>query len=182
MNSTAGRLHRHGLGGHHGRSGRRLGSIWETYRVMVHDRNTLRILHLAGQTRGVSCGKNIFARRPILQNWRVFFSDMTLCFISPAEWKCPTEFPSMNGVGGLQGHPVPVIKGEYNRFAHSGFFGNRCRMRSGSRRRTTNEGPFGEWTGYYASNMRPEPTMKVKRLYHRKQSHYSRCAADPATL
>src|SRR5205807_9015831 len=29
------------------------------------------------------------------------------------------------------------------------------------------EGPFGEWTGYYASSMRPEPIMKVKRLYHR---------------
>jgi len=29
------------------------------------------------------------------------------------------------------------------------------------------EGPFGEWTGYYASARRPEPTIKVKRLYHR---------------
>ena len=29
------------------------------------------------------------------------------------------------------------------------------------------EGPFGEWTGYYASGTRPEPVIKVKALYHR---------------
>ncbi len=29
------------------------------------------------------------------------------------------------------------------------------------------EGPFGEWTGYYASDERPEPTMEVVAIYHR---------------
>ena len=29
------------------------------------------------------------------------------------------------------------------------------------------EGPFGEWTGYYASGTRPEPVIRVKALYHR---------------
>jgi 4-hydroxy-3-polyprenylbenzoate decarboxylase len=29
------------------------------------------------------------------------------------------------------------------------------------------EGPFGEWPGYYASNARLEPAMKVKAIYHR---------------
>jgi len=29
------------------------------------------------------------------------------------------------------------------------------------------EGPFGEWTGYYASATRPEPVIRVERLYHR---------------
>lgn len=29
------------------------------------------------------------------------------------------------------------------------------------------EGPFGEWTGYYASGTRPEPIVRVKALYHR---------------
>src|SRR5260370_28558543 len=27
------------------------------------------------------------------------------------------------------------------------------------------EGPFGEWTGYYASDVRPEPVLVVKALY-----------------
>jgi UbiD family decarboxylase len=29
------------------------------------------------------------------------------------------------------------------------------------------EGPFGEWTGYYASGTRPEPVIHIKALYHR---------------
>jgi 4-hydroxy-3-polyprenylbenzoate decarboxylase len=29
------------------------------------------------------------------------------------------------------------------------------------------EGPLGEWTGYYASGTRPEPVIRVKALYHR---------------
>jgi 4-hydroxy-3-polyprenylbenzoate decarboxylase len=29
------------------------------------------------------------------------------------------------------------------------------------------EGPFGEWTGYYASGTRPEPVIHVKAVYHR---------------
>src|ERR1041384_3183648 len=29
------------------------------------------------------------------------------------------------------------------------------------------EGPFGEWTGYYASASRQEPVFEVKAIYHR---------------
>ena len=29
------------------------------------------------------------------------------------------------------------------------------------------EGPFGEWTGYYASSARPEPIFKIKAILHR---------------
>jgi 4-hydroxy-3-polyprenylbenzoate decarboxylase len=29
------------------------------------------------------------------------------------------------------------------------------------------EGPYGEWTGYYASDQRPEPFIRVKRVLHR---------------
>jgi UbiD family decarboxylase len=32
---------------------------------------------------------------------------------------------------------------------------------------TRNEGPFGEWTGYFASGSRPEPVIRVQALYHR---------------
>lgn len=32
---------------------------------------------------------------------------------------------------------------------------------------STEEGPFGEWTGYYASNIRPEATFRVKAILHR---------------
>jgi UbiD family decarboxylase len=29
------------------------------------------------------------------------------------------------------------------------------------------EGPFGEWPGYYGSNIRPQPVFRVEALYHR---------------
>lgn len=29
------------------------------------------------------------------------------------------------------------------------------------------EGPFGEWQGYYASGLRPMPVIKIKAIYHR---------------
>jgi 4-hydroxy-3-polyprenylbenzoate decarboxylase len=30
------------------------------------------------------------------------------------------------------------------------------------------EGPFGEWTGYYASGTRPSPVIRVQAVYHRQ--------------
>ncbi|MEA2938602.1 MAG: hypothetical protein QOC56_2106, partial [Alphaproteobacteria bacterium] len=32
---------------------------------------------------------------------------------------------------------------------------------------TRAEGPFGEWPGYYASDSRPEPVLRVQAIYHR---------------
>lgn len=33
--------------------------------------------------------------------------------------------------------------------------------------KTRPEGPFGEWTGYYGSSVRPAPIIEVERVYHR---------------
>ena len=41
------------------------------------------------------------------------------------------------------------------------------------------EGPFSEWTGYYASGEKTEPVVKVHRLYHRNGSDYHRIAGVP---
>ena len=78
----------------------------------------------------------------------------------------PRGVSEYDWVGGLQGAPVPVIIGEYTGLpipARAEIVVE-CEAVSGEE---MNEGPFGEWTGYYASSMRPEPIMKVKRLYHR---------------
>jgi UbiD family decarboxylase len=31
------------------------------------------------------------------------------------------------------------------------------------------EGPFGEWTGYYASSVREDPVVRIRRVYYRNQ-------------
>src|SRR5262249_59336930 len=69
-------------------------------------------------------------------------------------------------VGGLEGRRVPAIVGEYRSLPipATAEIVVECEAIAGEE---MNEGPFGEWTGYYASSMRPEPIMKVKRLYHR---------------
>ncbi|MEE8526271.1 MAG: UbiD family decarboxylase [Thermoanaerobaculia bacterium] len=35
--------------------------------------------------------------------------------------------------------------------------------------RTADEGPFGEWSGYYSRSARPEPLIEVQAVYHRHQ-------------
>jgi len=68
--------------------------------------------------------------------------------------------------GGVRGEPYRVIKGQYTGlpipadaeivlegFAHYNDL--------------KEEGPFGEWTGYYASSSRPEPRIEIKAVYHR---------------
>lgn len=42
------------------------------------------------------------------------------------------------------------------------------------------EGPFGEWTGYYASQQRPEPVIKVQAVYHRNDPII--CGAMPSRI
>src|SRR5207248_2521603 len=76
----------------------------------------------------------------------------------------PRGVSEYDWVGGLQGSPVPVIIGEYTGLPipATAEIVVECEAIAGE---DMDEGPFGEWTGYYASSMRPEPTMKVKRLY-----------------
>lgn len=134
-----------------------------TYRVMVHDRDVLgfyispgkqgRIMREKYWGRGQSCKVAVsFGQDPLLY----LAGGMEIPHgLSEYEW-----------VGGLQGYPVPVIEGEYTGLPipATSEIVVECEAIPGEER---TEGPFGEWTGYYASSMRPEPIMRVKRLYHR---------------
>ena len=69
-------------------------------------------------------------------------------------------------VGGISGQPVRTIKGPITglpfpadaEIVLEGYASNTTRLP---------EGPFGEWTGYYASDTRPEPVLDIKAIYHR---------------
>ena len=69
-------------------------------------------------------------------------------------------------VGGMRGAPVEVVKGPvtglpipaHAEIAIEGF------VEPGNERL---EGPFGEWTGYYASDTRPEPVLDIAAIYYR---------------
>src|SRR5712691_12364230 len=78
-------------------------------------------------------------------------------------------------VGGMRGFPVEVIKGPVTGLpvpAHAeivieGF------VQPGN---VKPEGPFGEWMGYYGSDIRNEPVMDIKASYHRNDPILLGCA------
>lgn len=134
-----------------------------TYRVMVHDNDTLGFYISPGKHGRIMREKYFAKGQPC--KVAVSFGHDPLLFLAGG-MEIPHGVSEYDWVGGLQGHPVQVIQGEYTGLpipANSEIVVE-CEAIPGQDR---DEGPFGEWTGYYASSMRPEPTMKVKRLYHR---------------
>ncbi|MCI2415891.1 UbiD family decarboxylase [Saccharopolyspora sp. K220] len=81
-----------------------------------------------------------------------------------------TEVPSgiseLDYAGAIVGAPVPVLLGE-----HTGLpipAGSEIAIEGWLRPdHLRDEGPFGEWTGYYSGGRRPAPAVEITRLYHR---------------
>ncbi|MFP3209672.1 MAG: UbiD family decarboxylase [Nitrososphaeria archaeon] len=135
------------------------------YRVMVHDEHTLSFYVRPGSDgdiirrkyweRGESC--------PVVMT----FGQDPLTWISSA-LSLPWGTSELEFAGYLRGEPVRVIRGKYTGLpipatAEIAIEGE-APPPSEERRL---EGPFGEWTGYYASGAREEPVVRVKAVYHR---------------
>lgn len=90
--------------------------------------------------------------------------DLLLFIASSVE--LPDDMMEYEWAGGLRGRPYEVVKEKYTglpipaqaEIVVAGFIDPKARLP---------EGPFGEWTGYYASSQRPEPFIDVKAIYHR---------------
>jgi UbiD family decarboxylase len=134
-----------------------------TYRVMIQNENTLGFYISPGK-QGRIMREKYFARGQSCKVAVSFGQDPLLYLAGGIE--VPRGVSEYDWVGGLQGSPVPVIIGEYTGLPipATAEIVVECEAIAGEE---MDEGPFGEWTGYYASSMRPEPIMKVKRLYHR---------------
>ncbi|MCS0503725.1 UbiD family decarboxylase [Ancylobacter mangrovi] len=76
--------------------------------------------------------------------------------------------------GGLMGQPIRVIRGPKTglpipaeaEIAYEGF------IHEGDR---VDEGPLGEWTGYYAGGLKKEPAIRVASLMHRNDPILTGC-------
>ncbi len=96
-----------------------------------------------------------------------------VCGIEPALFAAaslglPWGVSEYDFAGHVKGEPFPVIEGKHTGLpvpADSEIVleGEMPPPEVDSRP----EGPFGEWTGYYASGTRPAPVVHVKRIYHR---------------
>jgi 4-hydroxy-3-polyprenylbenzoate decarboxylase len=133
------------------------------YRVMIHDEKRVG-LYISPGKHGRIHRDQYFARGEPMPVALVIGGDPV--FYLAAGIEIAPGVNELEWVGGLRGEAVEVVRGKYTGLpipAHAeivleGFaYPNNTLM----------EGPFGEWTGYYASKSREEPVVDVKAVYYR---------------
>lgn len=134
-----------------------------TYRGQLHDRRTVGFYISPGKHSRIHRDK-YFARGEPCPVVMVFGPDPLTYMLSASE--IPMGIYELDYLGAIRGEPVEVIKGKVTglpipanaEIAVEGIaYPNDLK----------HEGPFGEWTGTYASKGRDEPFFKVEALYYR---------------
>jgi UbiD family decarboxylase len=134
-----------------------------TYRVMIHDERSLGFYISPGK-HGRQMRDKYQARGQRMPVAIVCGGDPMSFLIGCSE--VPYGMSELDIIGGIRGVPVEVIKGPVTglplpanaEIVIEGF------VEPGKERV---EGPFGEWTGYYASDLRPEPVLDIQAIYYR---------------
>lgn len=133
-----------------------------TYRIMVHDERTTALYISPGKHGRMHYEKYHALGKPCPV--AMSFGHHPLIFRVAA-----TEVPSGSEyqfIGAVRGEPVKVIKEELTGLpipAESEIVAVGWCPPEKSRV----EGPFGEWTGYYASKERAAPIVEIERIYYR---------------
>jgi 4-hydroxy-3-polyprenylbenzoate decarboxylase len=136
-----------------------------TYRVQVHDKNTVGYYQSPG-AHGAMIREKYWAKGkdcPVV----VCFGGDPMVFAT-SNMQLPWGVSELDFTGYLKGRPVEVITDDVTglpipanaEIAIAGFA-------PPPEKESRPEGPFGEWTGYYASEQVARPIIKVKKLYHR---------------
>ena len=136
---------------------------WGTYRVMIHDKDSVGFYISPGKHGRIQRDKYISSGKPC--KIAMSFGHDPLVFLA-GSIEVPYAVPEYEFIGGVRGEPMELIEGEYSGLPIPA---NAEIVVEGDVvfDQTKVEGPFGEWTGYYASAERPEPFVRIKRLYHR---------------
>ena len=134
-----------------------------TYRVMIHDKTSLGFYMSPGKHGRIHRDK-YQARNEPMPVAIVVGGDPLQFLVACSEM--PYGVCEFDIAGGLRGKPVKVVKGKVTglpipanaEMVIEGFVQPNKRKL---------EGPFGEWTGYYGSDIREEPVLDIKAIYHR---------------
>lgn len=134
-----------------------------TYRVMVHDRRSVGLYISPGKHGRVHRDKWLARGEPMPV--AIVVGGDPLTFLMACS-EVPYGVCEYDLVGAMRGQPVEVVEGPVTGLpfpAHAeivieGF------VHPGNVRK---EGPFGEWTGYYASDSRPEPVVDIQAIHYR---------------
>jgi UbiD family decarboxylase len=136
-----------------------------TYRVMVHDATSCG-LYISPGKHGRQIRDKYRARGEAMPVAVVLGGDPTSFLMGCSE--VPYGVSELEVIGGMRGVPVDVIKGPVTglpipanaEIVIEGF------IEPGNERV---EGPFGEWTGYYATGAAKEPVLDIKAIYYRNE-------------
>jgi 4-hydroxy-3-polyprenylbenzoate decarboxylase len=134
------------------------------YRVMVHDRDSLALYISPGKHARIHRQKCFDRNEPLPV--AICFGQDPLLYLTAAK-QVPWGSSEYDYVGGIREEAVEVVRGEYTGLPIPAFAEVAIEGEVLPNVQKT-EGPFGEWTGYYASGEREEPVLKVKRLMHRR--------------
>jgi UbiD family decarboxylase len=134
-----------------------------TYRSMVHDAKSLGLWISPGK-QGRQIRDKYFAQGkpcPVL----ICVGHDPLLFLASGN-ELPYGLSEYDYAGGHRGLPFEVVRSEVHGLpmpAHAEIV-IEGEMHPGDMRL---EGPFGEFTGYYASHQSPQPVVRIQRIYHR---------------
>jgi UbiD family decarboxylase len=136
------------------------------YRVQVHDRNRVTIQFDHQGRHGAIISRKFWDKGKPCPVAVVNGEDPAL-FIAGFEY-LPAGKSEYEFAGAIKGEPVDVYPGPVTglpipAYAESVLEGNLLPVSE----MTLMEGPFGEFTGYYASEKRPCPVMDVKAVHYR---------------
>jgi 4-hydroxy-3-polyprenylbenzoate decarboxylase len=134
-----------------------------TYRVMIHNEKQLGFYISPGKHGRIMRDKYEARGEPMPV--AIVVGGDPLSFLMGCS-EVPYGTSELDIIGGIRGEAVEVIKGQVTglpipvnaEIVIEGF------VEPGNLRA---EGPFGEWTGYYASDVRDEPVLDIKAIYHR---------------
>jgi UbiD family decarboxylase len=133
------------------------------YRSQVHDKNSVGLLMATGH-HGYIHREKYFARGETMPVVMVLGGDPMAFFYGGLE--APYGVFELDIVGGLRGRPVKMVRGKVTGLP---FPANAEIVLEGfcTPDKRQLEGPFGEWTGYYAGGATMVHVLDVKAIYHR---------------
>ena len=144
-----------------------------TYRVQVNGKNLATSYISNGKQGRIHRDKYLKAGKPCPMAIVVGIDPATYV---AARYTLSDAVPELDWAGGLAGRAVDCIEGEVTGLP---FPASSEIVLEGevSPTETALEGPFGEWTGYYAGAAREEPVIRIDRVYYRTDPILT-CAAS----
>ncbi len=139
-----------------------------TYRCMVVDRDRIALHIVEGRHGRFIADEKYFNRGKTMPVAVAIGLEPTLLFAS-ASLGVPWGISEYDYAGGIKGEPIEVIKGPYTGLPLPAsaeiVIEGECRPGE-----LVDEGPFGEWHGYYANlglTPVPEPVIRIKNVLYR---------------